>query len=147
MTEPYRRPEEVLSYITDLLEVNKDSLGLKFIGYGKDRLIPYYPAVDVTVGNLRREIKSTQYFKVTFSVNLWVYHADLSVGHGVRTEKDLKLVTDITTLLHKDFTAADKLIFSFVDGEDPGVSDKGNTGIITTRMSWTGESRVLFTDS
>ncbi len=146
-TAPFKRSEEVLSYITDLLEDNMVTLGLKFVGYGSERLIPAYPACDVTAANLNREIHATHYFKVTFEMNLWVYHADLMVGHAVRTEKDLELVTSIVELLHQDFTAGDKLIFSHVHTEDPGVTQKGTTGIVTTRLGWIGESRVRFSDS
>lgn len=147
MTEPFKRSEEVLSYLTDLLELNKEELGLKFIGYGSERLIPGYPAVIVTAANLNRQIHATQYFKATFEMNLWVHHADLTVGHAVRTEKDLELVTSIVNLLHSNFSADDKLIFSFVHTEDPGVTTKGNSAIITTRLGWSGEARILFSDS
>ena len=143
----FKRPEEVLDYLTTLIEDNADALGVAYVGYVTQNLIPHYPAVDVTSAETRREVHATQMFKVSFGMNLWIYHADLSVGHGTRTRKDLELVTGVTNLLHDNYEADGKLIFSFVESEDPGINVRGKLSIVTTRISWIGEARIPFNES
>lgn len=145
--EPFKRAEEVLNYLVELFQTNKDALGLQFVGYGTQNLIPGYPAIDVTSAATRRVIHTTQYFMVTFDMNIWVYHANLQASHAIRTKEDLELVTKAVNLLHSNFTADDKLIFSMVDEEDPGLTTRPSGVIVTTRLVWSGESRVRFTES
>jgi hypothetical protein len=144
----FTRNEEVLDYLHDLVDANKDTLGLKFVGYGTENLLPSYPAIDVTAGRAVREIHATGQFKVTFELNLWVYHADLAASHAVRTKDDLVLVTGIVQLIHQHLTADGNLIFSYVHDEDPGITARGRSGgVVTTRLGWTGEARIPFTMS
>jgi hypothetical protein len=143
----FKRAEDVLDYLSDLFTTNKDALGLQFIGYGTQNLIPGYPAIDITSAATVREIHTTQYFLVRFEFNIWVYHANLQVGHAIRTKEDLEIVTKIVNLLHADLTQGDRAIFSFVHDEDPGLTTKQSGTIVTTRLGWTAESRIRFSES
>lgn len=145
---PFKRPEDAQDYIVQLLKDNSDSLGIKHVGYGTENLTPYYPAVDVTIARTTREVGATQQFKVYFNLNLWVYHANLNASHGVRTKEDLELATGVVTLLHQDYTAGGRLIFSWVTDEDPGVIVRGKSvSVVTTRIVWQGEVRLNFRES
>ena len=62
-----------------------------------------------------------------------------------RTIVDLALATAIETLLDKHMTLDGNIINGFVVGSDPGNMVRGSTtGIITTKLTWTGESRQTF---
>lgn len=142
----YATPEEVLDHLYNLLVANKTSLGLGFVGYAEERLIPKYPAVQVAAEPLIRELHGTHQFKVTFNMSLWVYHAKLTDSHRVRTRNDLLTVTAIRNLLHANLTLGGNIIFGYVDSENPGVlASPKNDPVVGTRMTWTGTSVVPFT--
>ena len=142
---PYSTPEEVLDHIYNLLDTNKVTLGLEFVGYGDVELIPEYPAVVVTGSPLTRTIHATRQFKLTFNCNVWVYHAKMSDNHRSRTQDDLILASDIRGLLHQDKTFGGNLIFGYVENEDPGIMVRPRKEVVVgTRLGWTGESVVPF---
>lgn len=140
----FRDPEEVLDFIYALLDTNKVSLGVKFIGYGDETLIPEYPAVILTSDPVQRDIHATRQFMVTFNCSLWVYHARLDENHKTRTRNDLLLATSIRELLHDNKNLGGNIIFGYVNGETPGVLTRPNELIIGTRITWEGNSIVHF---
>lgn len=142
----YTTPEEVLDGVYNLLVTNQVALGLGFIGYAEERLLPKYPAVQVSAEPLIRQLHATHQFLVTFNLSLWVYHAKLTDSHKVRTKNDLLTVTAIRNLLHSNFTLGGNIIFGYVDSENPGVlASQKNDPVVGTRMTWTGDNRVPFT--
>jgi hypothetical protein len=142
---PYSVPEEVIDHIYNLLDTNKVTLGLGFVGYGDVDLIPEYPAAVVTGSPLDREIHATRQFKLTFRCNIWVYHAKMTDTHKSRTQDDLILASDIRGLIHQDKTFGGNLIFGYVENEDPGIMVRPRKEVVVgTRLGWTGESVVPF---
>lgn len=142
---------EPFDYAVAMLNDAKASLGLKYIAENDEELIPEYPAVLVQADNTVRTRHATQMFNVRFHLDLWVFHADLTSGAAVRSRKDIELATAIRKLLQSDQTFGGHLLQSFVDGELPGISARivgGNLStIVTTRLTWQGENRVLYQDS
>ena len=142
----YSTPEEVIDHFYNLLVANQTALGLGFVGYAEERLVPKYPAVQVSAEPLTRELHGTHQFKVDFNLSFWVYHAKLTESHRVRTKNDLLKVTEIRNLLHSDFTLGGMIIFGFVDSENPGVlAQARGDASVGTRMTWTGTNLVTFT--
>ena len=142
----FTRPEEVMDYLHDKLEDNKITLGIKYIGYGDEDLIPEYPAVLVTADPVNREIHATHTFRNFFNLSLWVYHADMSVTRKVRNREDLLLCSAIYRLIHDDLTLGGNIIFGYIDSEVPGVIRNRRRGAaVGTRMTYLGEARERFT--
>ena len=155
----FERPEEVLVRLRDLFETNKVFLGIKYIATQEERLIPEYPCVQIASEPLIREVHGTYTFQNTFVFVLWVYHANLEVGHATRTIEDMQLATNVVNFLHRpdvrylrdnargqgDFAEGeDRVIPSYVSLETPGmVRPQEGPAVITTRLLWlaTGESR------
>lgn len=141
----YATPEQVLDYLYNLLVANKVALELGFVGYAEEKLIPKYPAVQVSAEPLIREIHGTHQFRNTYNMSFWVYHAKLTDSHKVRTKNDLLTVTAIRALLHNNLTLGGNIIFGFVDSENPGVlASPKNDPVVGTRMTWTGSAVVPF---
>jgi hypothetical protein len=144
----YVAPEEVLDHVYNLMVTNKTPLGLGFVGYADEELLPEYPAVVVSAEPLARDIHATHQFLVRFNLSLWVYHAKLTDSHKVRSKSDLLLVTAIRNVVHSDFTLGGNIVFGHVDSENPGilVGPRGRRGdaVVGTRMTWTGQGRVPF---
>jgi len=148
-------PLEVLDYVHDFLDKRKDDIGLAFCGYGEERLIPEYPAIIVTAGPVSREIHGTHKFRVTFILELWIYHAKLSESHRMRTRKDLQFATSVRQLLHDNMRLyADiddpnpsdpQIAGGWITSEDPAFINRGKgEGVVATRMEWTGISEATF---
>jgi hypothetical protein len=136
-------PEECLVWFKELLEQEKSSLGIGYVGVGDVQLIPEYPAVLLTSDPLVREQHGTRRFQNFFNLSLWVYHANVSVDRATRTLEDLELVTRIRNRLHKPdaMTMGGNIIHGFVDSESPGVLTGKSNIVIGTRMTWTGRAQ------
>lgn len=138
--------EEVHGYILDLIDNNKTTLGVLYVGDGSERLAPKYPAVLVEAGPTNREYHGTHKFQNRFFILLWVYHADITKTARGRNKADLELVTKIRKLLHADIRFGGNLIDSLIDSEMPGVINRPTGQVVVgTRMQWTGRGQEIFT--
>ena len=148
MAQDYYDILQPFDYVVSLLDDNKASLGLRYIAQNDEELLPQYPAVLIQADNTERDHHATRQFLVTFHLELWVFHNDLTVGKAVRSREDIELATAIRKLIHTKFTLDGHIVFGFVDGEFPGISARvindAVTTIVTTRMTWRGDNRVPF---
>jgi hypothetical protein len=136
---------EPMDYIKDLLDTEAGELGVRFVGYGDERLVPNYPAVLVTGSNLNRVVHGTLKFLLTFDVTIWVYHAKMSITRQARTKEDMLLVKGVRDLLHSKYTMDENLVFSNVVNETAGVINRAKSDIVIgTKVDWTGTSLVYF---
>jgi hypothetical protein len=146
MPQDYYDILQPFDHIVQMLKDAQPALGLAYVAENDEDLFPQYPAVLVQTDRTERDHHSTQYFLVRFSLTLWVFHAELTVSTATRSREDIQLATDIRKLLHTDRTLGGHVIDSMVDGEFPGisgrVSDTGQTGVVTTRMTWGATNRV-----
>jgi hypothetical protein len=135
-------------HIVGLLDDNKAALGLRYIAQNDEELIPQYPAILVQTDSINRELHATRQFYVEFNLDLWIFHAELSVSTAVRSRKDIELATAVRKLLHDNNTLDGHIIFGYVNGEFPGISARviqaNMVTIVTTRLTWSGENRVPF---
>lgn len=135
---------ESVATIGDILDTNKVSLGLGYIGRFDEKRLPTYPAVVVSAGPRGKEVHGTHTFAVTLRVLLWVYHAKLDESHRQRSIDDLALVEAIENLLETDMTLGGKVIFGFVEDEQPGVMQPKSAKselVVGTKMTWVGATQ------
>lgn len=139
---------DAVEMIAAHLEKNAGPLGIKYVGKFDERRIPQYPAVVVVPAGRSKVPHDTGNFKVEFEVNIYVYHADLTLTKRERSKADLQLVADIEESLEQDYGWTDdngrRVIFGYIADETPGVlqsrSNK-STVIISTCITWVAESR------
>ena len=147
MAQDYYDILQPFDYYYNLLDDNKATLGLRYIAQHEESLIPEYPAILLQTDHVTREQHATGLFRVEFHIDLWIFHAELTSGAATRSRKDVELATEIRKLLHSKRTMDGHIIFGFVDGEFPGVTARAGTTIVTTRLTWMGENRVLYENS
>lgn len=135
-------------------------LGLRYIATQEEGLIPEYPAIQIASEPLIRDVHGTYTFENTFVFVLWVYHANLEVGHARRTIEDMQLASSIVKFMHRpdvrllrddasvqgpSGTGNDRLIFSYVSLETPGmVLPENGPGVIVTRLLWIATTQERF---
>lgn len=133
------RPEEAVEMISGLIEENAGSIGMEFVGKYDEGLLPRYPNCVVSAGQVNKEVHATHTFNVTLRCIIWVYHAQMTLTHAQRSKEDLEFATRLIELIEQDKTFGDRVIFSFVEAETPGIvaarSGKGE-GIVGTRLAW-----------
>lgn len=142
----FQEAEEALDFIHALIDDNKGDLGIGYVGYGDERLLPVYPGVVVSYNApVDRTIHATRQFRLEWQIQLVVYHAKMTVDHKTRTREDMQLAAAVREKLHEDKTLGGGVIFGFVNQERPGVmaDDRGEANI-ATMLLWTGESRAIF---
>ena len=140
----FTEPEQVLDYVYNLLNTNKVSIGLKYVGYADERLLREYPACVVSFNvPVLREPHATRTFSLRFVTQLEVYHARMTASHRTRTKEDMQLAARIRNKLHEDYKLGGGVIFGYVLSETPGViADAKGQANIATMLAWTGESRA-----
>lgn len=135
-------------FLYDLLDDNKATLGLRYIAQHEEDLIPQYPSILLQTDRTVTEQHATGQFLKNFHIDLWIFHADMSVGQAARSRKDIELATEVRKLLHANYTLNGHIIFGFVDGEFPGVTARAIgsnvSTIVTTRLTWMGTNRVPY---
>lgn len=145
---PFYEVLDVLNFVHDYLDTHKEEIGLNYIGYGDEEHLPNFPVAVVTPEPDIRAIKGTHQFERIFNLSVFVYHADLTVNHRIRTQQDMELATAVVRLLHANFTLDGNIVFGFVDGSSPGVVVRGGATtpqqIVSTRLTWTGQGREPF---
>jgi hypothetical protein len=138
-TELLTRPEEAVDLLKEVIDDNAGLLGIEFVATHEERLIPRYPAVVISAGVVTKEVHATHTFNVTLRCIIWVYHANLTETHRERNQHDLELATALIALLEDDKTFGNRLIFSFVESETPGVLAARfgrSDAIVGTRLAW-----------
>jgi hypothetical protein len=148
MAQDYYDILQPFDFIVDLLNDNKATLGLRYIAQHDEELIPQYPCVLVQTDRTDTSQHATGQFAKIFNIDLWVFHAELTVGRATRSRMDIELATAVRRLLHSNYTLNGHIIFGFVNGENPGLTARiigpGVTTIVTTRLTWMGENRVPY---
>jgi hypothetical protein len=141
---------QILDYLHDRIDNAKTELGLKYITYGDENLLPEYPACIVTAERpVSTTLHATRQFRREFFCDLWVFHAQLSVGRRVRTRQDIELARRLEVFLNNDMTCGGHLVQCWVESMQPIVigrtaRSQKSDAIIGTRLLWTGENRVPF---
>lgn len=148
MAQDFYDPLQPFDYLIKLLDDNKAALGIRYIAENDERLRPVYPAMLVTSENLGRDRHATGIFLVTFNIDLYIFHAELTVKKAIRSRQDIEMATAVRKLIHADQTMGGHIIMGHISGEFPGISARVvganvNT-IVTTRMTWQGENRVPY---
>jgi hypothetical protein len=148
MAQDYYDILQPFDHLFDLLDDNRATLGLRYIAQHEEDLIPQYPAMLLQTDRTDTEQHATGQFLKQFHIDLWVFHADMSVGQSTRSRKDIELATAIRKLVHGDYTLGGHIIFGFVDGEFPGITSRiisgGVSTVVTTRLTWQGQNRVPY---
>ncbi|HKU52604.1 MAG TPA: hypothetical protein VJQ25_09065 [Nitrospira sp.] len=136
------------NYIANKIDDRKAELQLRYVAKHDEDLIPAYPCVLLQLANTEREYHTTGQFMVTFRIDLWIFHNELTVDKATRSEQDIELATNIRKLIHSDRTLGGHIIHGWVDGEFPGITarvmDRDISTIVTTRLTWMGQNRVPF---
>ena len=148
MAQDYYDILQPFDYLYDLFDDNRATLGLRYIARHEEDLIPQYPAMLLQTDRTITEQHATGQFLKNFHIDLWIFHADLAVGQAARSRKDIELATNVRRLLHAHYTLDGHIIFGFVDGEIPGITNRlvagGIVTVVTTRLTWQGQNRVPY---
>jgi hypothetical protein len=148
MAQDYYDILQPFDFLYHLLDDNRATLGLRYIAQHDEELIPQYPAVLIQTDRTNTQQHATGQFYKEFHLDLWVFHAELTVGRATRSRMDIELATAIRRLLHSNYTLDGHIIFGFVNGENPGISARiievNVVTIVTTRLTWMGQNRVPY---
>jgi len=142
-------PVQLVDYVYDKVDQNKGPLGIAYLGYGEELLIPEFPAALFLPGAVAREWHGTHTWNITLLIEIWVYHARLSDSHRVRTRDDMQLVASVRDLLHSDIRLRDvsgepQCAGSWVNAEDPAFINRRSDVVIGSRLEFTCISQQRF---
>lgn len=153
MPQDYHDPLQPFDYMVNFLDDNKATLGIKKIIQLDEELINEYPAILINMEGspMLRQYHATQMFLVRFHLDIWIFHGKLTVRKAIRSRQDIEMATAVRKLIHTKRDMDGHIIDGFIDGEYPGratrvIGQKAST-IVTTRLTWRGENRVLYQDS
>lgn len=141
-------PRIARDLLVQRIKENNETLQLGFIGQDDERRLPNYPAVVVSVGEKAKEYHGTHTFNVRLTCTIWVYHANMQVGHATRSDEDLILCEDLEDIIEAGqgkYNGA--FISSYVDSIEPGFaqprSQKSDI-VVGSRLLWVALSQERF---
>jgi hypothetical protein len=141
---------DLTAYLETKVDQNKGELGVEFVSFGEERLIPSYPAILVIPGTTQREWHTTHRWRVTLTMEIWVYHAKLSESRRTRNRLDMGLVKSTRELLHNDLRLRDtdgvpQCVSSWINLEEPAfIRRPRGEAVVGTRMEHTTISEEVF---
>lgn len=138
---------EAVDMVTDRLETQSGPLGLRYVGKYDEQIIPEYPAVVVVPGPRGKVIHGLRTYNVALRLDLYIYHANITMTKRERSKADLQLVSLIEQELEKDLRWNGNLIHAYVSSEEPGVLQpraNKSTMVICTRLTWTAMTQRRF---
>lgn len=144
--------EEAIDMVSEKLTANAGMLGLAYVGAYDEVRIPKYPAVVIVPGDKEKVLHGENTFNILLVLELYIYHANLTMTKRERSKADLKMVTEIENLLEEDYgwqedsadTSTKRLIFGYVSNIEPGnlqPRSRKSSLVIGTRMVWRGISQ------
>jgi predicted S18 family serine protease len=140
----FTEPEQLLDFVYALFNDDKAALGIQYVGYSDENILPKYPAVVVSIGvPVQRELYATRTFSLEFQLQVIIYHARVTASHKTRTKEDMQIAARVRNKLHTDYTLGGGVIFGFVRSERPGVvANAKGQATVSTVITWSGSSRA-----
>jgi len=144
---------QMIDLIADRLEAQSGPLGIKYVGKYDEGIIPEYPAVVVLPGPRAKTLHATRTFQVAFEIEMYVYHANLTLTKRERSKADLQLVSRVEAEMETDYRWVDpdngeaSVIHGYISQENPGLLQpkaRKSRVIICTRMTWIAISQRRF---
>jgi hypothetical protein len=133
---------EVGKRLKRLLDDNRTELGLTAIYYGDQNLIPKVPALCLEPVQKERELTATQMQSTnTFTIAFMVYHSILGSIQDARLKAD-EFAETIEAFLHSNKSLDGMLIHSHCTSVESGYAQRGNTIMVTSRLTWQGLSKT-----
>ncbi len=152
MTELISTIPQAIDMVVEKLENKAGELGIAYVGTYDEIRIPKYPAVVIIPGDRNKVLHGENTFNILLVLELYVYHANLTMNKRERSRADLRLVDEIEALLEEDYgwqsdpldTDTKRLIFGYIADIEPGNLQPRNRKsnlVIGTRMIWRGISQ------
>ncbi len=148
MAGEFHSNDQCVQYIHDVLDANKGDLyaggtTVKGVYYGDVNVIREYPAIVVVPMPMLRAPRETGYFLDTFTINVFIYHADITKSKTQRNKDDMALATQVTDLLHSSphNRLGGGVIQGWVQREESGRLIGPRGAVVGTRLEWTGMQR------
>jgi hypothetical protein len=140
----YTTIDQVMEWMKDKL-TERTEFGFKYIDYGDpDDIIPATPAVIITNNPTERQLHGTHTFNILLSLDLWVLHADGTVGAAQRRIDDIKLCNQIQDFLDEHMNLDGNIVQGWVSGQSPGILRRKGALFVSTRITWDGISQSRF---
>lgn len=145
----FTRPDHLIDFWVDALTSVKETLGINGVYGYEQKLIPAstYPAIAVNPGRSQKTIHATRTWLYTWRIQFYVMHAKATGSHLQRSREEAQFVTNLIDYLEIDKTLEDRLIFSFVTDEVPGVLQpfaERSDMVLSTRLDWFATSEGRF---
>lgn len=143
---------EAIDMVATKIQSQAGELGIQYVGVYDEVRIPKYPAVVIIPGDRNKVLHGENTFNILLVLELYVYHANLTLNKRERSKADLKLVDDLEQLLEEDYgwqsdpldTNTKRLVFGYISDIEPGNLQPRNRKsnlVIGTRMVWRGISQ------
>jgi hypothetical protein len=135
--------DDVTQAVYDRINAQQVPLGLRAAYYADNNFTPRYPNVVVAHGRKGKARHSTgNRFRFTFSVFVYVLHADLNLNKAMRTKADVQLAESVQGVIESDFSLGGNVVDCFVEAIEPAVLPGRSNGpaVVASRITVYAES-------
>ena len=141
------RLEDLIEYWLEELDDHKEELGFEFVGGYDEKVVTGYPAVVLGSGSTTKDVAGTHTFAIDHTLDMYIHHAEATQTHRKRSLENLQQVTKLTRFLEADRTIGERVIFSYVLSERPGLIQPRTTPsvfIVSTIINYRATLKARF---
>lgn len=137
-------PSLINQKIIDLLDAEKEDLGLVKIYYGDQGQIPEYPAACVEWLSTNRIIRETGKPEAEIRNGIIIYFGKIQSSE-INIKESQEIAQLVTVEMHRHRTLDGLVVHGFVERADPGVAlNSAGEFVKATRLTWYSRTKVLF---
>jgi hypothetical protein len=133
----------ISDYLFNLLDVNKEDLGLEAVFYGDQEKFPVTPAACIEPDEKPRELKSAQRMtRVEFNVYVLLYYGKIESPQTNRRDSDI-LAERVEALIHSKRSLDGLVIHGMITSLTSGYVVRDGSLLRASRLTYNAQSQEL----
>jgi hypothetical protein len=130
--------DDVTQAVYDRINAQKVALGLRQVYYADNNFTPQYPNAVVVHGRRAKTRHSTgNRFLFTFSVFVYVLHANMNLNKAMRSKADIQLAEQTGAFIENDFHLGGQVVECYIEAIEPALLPARRVGenVVSSRIT------------
>lgn len=137
--------DDVTQAVYDRVNASRNTLGLRAVYYADNNITSQHPCAVVIHGRKGKSRHSTgNVFLHSFTVFVYVLHADMSVNKAMRSKADVQLAESVAAAIEgMDLSLGNQVVDCYAEAVEPAVLPGRRQGVnvVSSRITVYAESR------
>lgn len=130
--------DDVTQVVYDRVNAQKGVLGLRQVYYADNNFTPQYPNAVVVHGRRSKTRHTTgNRFLFTFSVFVYVLHANMTLNKAMRSKADIQLAEQVGSFIEDDYHLGGQVVDCYIEAIEPALLPARRVGenVVSSRIT------------